>query len=116
MKVLNDSAHVLDYSAVGFSVRATVELSAPSQIANSLKSKLLLAPEVLSVSVIVGDGLLNLDVIAVDMDHLHAFVKSLQGSGSTTTRILLAEEKSTLTLVERIRKLDESAASLVMPP
>lgn len=109
MKVLSDSAYVLDYASIGFNVRAFIEVSAPSHIVKSLKKKLLLAPEVLTVAVIVGDGLLNLDVIAVDMEHLNDFVESIQGSGTTSTRIVLAEEESKVTLAERFRMLDEEA-------
>ncbi len=104
--VLNDAAEVLNYASLGFSVRALVELKSPSQLAESLRKKLLVQPEVLTVSVIAGDGLLSLDVIAIDMDHLHAFVKALQRSGDTSTKIIFAEDKSELTLIERMRMLN----------
>ena len=114
MNVLSDSADVLNYELIGFGVRAVVELSAPSHIAKILKQTLLQRPEVLTVSVIAGDGLLSVDVIAVDMDHLHGFVHSLQDSGETTTKIVFAEEKSQLTLVDRVRLLNkESVYELV---
>lgn len=109
MKVLSDSADVLNYQLIGFGVRAVVELSVPIRIASSLKQSLLKRPEVLAISVIAGDGLLSLDVIAVDMDHLHVFVRSLQESGETTTKIVFAEEKSRLTLVDRVRLLNEES-------
>lgn len=116
MKVLNDSADVLNYESMGFKVRANVEISAPGQVTNTLKPNLLQRPEVLSVAVMAGDGLLCLDVIAVDMEHLHSFINSVQKNGDTTTKIIFAEEKSHLTLVERMRKLsDESAVGLVHP-
>ena len=108
--VLNDSADVLNYELIGFGVRAVVELTAPSQLATSLKASLLRRPEVLTISVIAGDGSLSLDVIAVDMDHLHGFVRSLQESGETTTKIVFAEEKSPLTLIARMRLLNEESA------
>lgn len=66
----------------------------------------------LAVSVIAGDGLLSLDVVAVDMEHLHGFVRSLQKYGDTLTKIVFAEEKSPLTLVERMRLLDEELSSV----
>ncbi len=110
MNVLSDSADVLNYELIGFGVRAVVELSAPSRVAKSLKQSLLQRPEVLTVSVIAGDGSLSLDVIAVDMDHLHGFVRSLQESGETTTKIVFAEEKSQLTLIDRVRLLNEESA------
>lgn len=103
---LNGSAEVIDYKSIGFDVRAFVDVSAPSQLAESLGEKLLSCPEVLSVSVLAGNGLLSLDVIAVDMDHLHGFVRSLQKSGETSTHIVFAEKKSQLTLVERMRILN----------
>ena len=114
MNVLNDSADVLNYESMGFKVRANVEISAPGLTTSVLKPKLLQRPEVLSVAVMAGDGLLCLDVIAVDMEHLHDFINSVQENGDTTTKIIFAEEKSRLTLVERMRKLsDESVAGLV---
>lgn len=114
MNVLNDSADVLNYESMGFKVRASVEISAPGQATTSIKPKLLQCPEVLSVAVMAGDGLLCLDVIAVDMDHLHSFIHSVQVNGNTTTKVIFAEEKSQLTLVERMRKLSEdSVDSLV---
>jgi len=114
MKVLNDSADVLNYESMGFKVRANVEISAPGQATTVLKPKLLQRPEVLSVAVMAGNGVLCLDVIAVDMEHLHGFINSVQESGDTTTKIIFAEEKSQLTLVERMRKLsEESVVGLV---
>ena len=109
--VLNDDAEVLNYQSLGFSVRALVEVNAPNHTAEPLRKKLLVQPEVLAVSIIAGDGLMCLDVIAIDMDHLHSFVNSLQRSGDTATKIVFAENKSELTLIERIRLLNEQVGS-----
>lgn len=109
--VLNDSADVLNYQSLGFQVRASVEISAPGQAANVIRPRLLQRPEVLSVAVMAGDGLLCLDVIAVDMDHLHGFIRSIQENGNTTTKVIFAEEKSQLTLVERMHKLSEDSVN-----
>ncbi len=106
-RALNDAAEVLNYESLGFGVRAVVEVNAPSQAAEALRKRLLVQPEVLTVAVIAGDGLLSLDVIAVDMDHLHSFINTLQRSGDTSTKIVFAEDKSQLTLVERMRMLNE---------
>ena len=107
LRVLNAAAEVLNYESLGFGIRAFVEVRAPSQVVENLRKKLLVLPEVLTVSVIAGDGLLNLDVIAVDMEHLHSFINTLQQSGDTSTKIVFAADKSRLTLVERVRMLDE---------
>lgn len=109
MNVLNDSGDVLNYESIGFKVRANVEIAAPGQSTAMLKRNLLQLPEVLSVAIMAGDGLLRLDVIAVDMEHLHGFIESLQESGDTTTKIVFAEEKSQLTLIERMRRLSEES-------
>ncbi len=109
MNVLNDAGDILNYESIGFKVRASVEIAAPGQSVSLLKRSLLQRPEVLSVAVMAGDGLLCLDVIAVDMEHLHGFIESLQESGDTTTKIIFAEEKSQLTLVERMQRLGEEA-------
>ncbi len=112
--VLKDAAPILNYSALGFTVHARVDIYAPSQSAEQLRSQLLVRPEVLTVLVIAGDGLLCVEVIALDMDHLHSFVKSLQRSGETKTKIVFAEAKSQLTLVERMHLLqDKEDSSLV---
>ena len=114
MNVLNDGADVLNYEVMGFKVRATVEIATNGRSLTAIKPRLLECPEVLSVSVIGGDKLLSLDVIAVDMHHLHSFVDSIRENGDTRTKIVFAEEKSSLSLVERMRRLNEqSDASLV---
>ena len=107
MRVLYGSADVLNYASIGFGVRAIVELTVPSQSIASLKKKLLVQPEVLSIAIIAGNGLLSLSVIATDLAHLHRFVHSLQRSGDATTKIVFAEEKSQLTLVDRMRILKD---------
>lgn len=112
--VLHDAAEVLSYESLGFAVRAMIEISAPSHAAESLRHELLIRPEILNVTIIAGDGLLCLDVIAVDMEHLHRFVRTLQKSGDTSTKVIFDVQKSQLTLLERMRKLnEESGLSLV---
>jgi len=111
MNVLNDAADVLNYESMGFKVRACVEISAPGQAVSVLKSGLLMRPEVLSVAVIAGNGLLCLDVIAVDLDHLDSFINSVRENFDITTKVVFAEEKSQLTLVERMRRLGEESNS-----
>ncbi|MCO4810828.1 MAG: AsnC family transcriptional regulator [Gammaproteobacteria bacterium] len=111
MNVLNDAADVLNYESMGFKVRASVEISAPGQVVSVLKSGLLMRPEVLSVAVIAGNGLLCLDVIAVDLDHLDSFINSVRENCDITTKVVFAEEKSQLTLVERMRRLGEESNS-----
>lgn len=114
MKVLNDAGDVLNYELMGFKVRANVEIATNGRSATLVKPRLLEHPEVLSVAVIAGDGLLSLDVIAFDMHHLHRLVSKLQENGETRTRILFGEEKSHLSLVERMRRLEnKSQDSLV---
>ena len=109
--VLNNAADVLNYESLGFRVRAVVDVAAPGRVAAALKQELLVRPEVLSVSILAGDGLMSLDIIALDMKHLHGFVASLQKSGDTTTKIVFAKEKSRLTLVERMHLLSEQSGT-----
>lgn len=106
-EVLNDAAEVLNYEPLGFAVRAIVEIKSPSQATETLRKRLRIQPEVLTIAVIAGDGLLCLDVIAVDMEHLHEFLGTLQKSGETSTKIIYAKDKSELTLVQRMRMLNE---------
>ncbi|MCG8370413.1 MAG: Lrp/AsnC family transcriptional regulator [Proteobacteria bacterium] len=107
-KVLNDAADVLNYESLGFKVRARVDIPAHGRAHPGVVPELLRRPEVLSVSVLAGDGLLSLDVIAFDMDHLHRFVESVQGEGRTATKVVRVLEKSELTLTERMRRLAEA--------
>jgi len=104
--VLNNAAEVLNYETLGFTVRAVVEIRSPSQAAEALRKRLLVQPEVLTVAIVAGDGLLSLDVIAVNMEHLHEFIHTLQKSGETSTKIIFAEDKSELTLVQRMQMLN----------
>ncbi len=96
----------MNYEPLGFAVRAVVEIKSPSQTAAALRKRLRVQPEVLAVAVIGGDGLLSLDVIAVDMEHLQEFVHTLQKSGETATKVIFSEDKSELTLVQRMRMLN----------
>ena len=105
--ILQDAAEVLNYESLGFRVRALVQISAPSHAADKLRQTLVHEPEVLSVAVIAGDGILCVDVVAIDTDHLHRFVNGLQKIGETSTRIIYASHKSELTLVDRMRLLRE---------
>jgi DNA-binding Lrp family transcriptional regulator len=105
--VFDSSAGILNFRSLGFGVRAIVELKAPSRVAETLRDRMLERPEVLSVATIAGDGVLNVEVIAVDMDHLRVFVRSFHGSADTTTKIIFAQEKSPLTLVERMRMFSD---------
>jgi len=111
MKVLNDAADVLNYETMGFKVRANVEIVTNGRSTATIKPELLERPEVLSVAVMAGDGLLSLDVIALDMEHLHSFIGDIRESGETTTKIVFAEEKSHLSLTERMRRLNEATNS-----
>jgi len=106
MNVLSESADVLNYRSIGFGVRAIVELRAPSHTVTTLREELLKRPEVLSLAVMAGSGLLCLEVIAFDMTHMHEFVHSLQTKGDTTTKIIFDHVRSELTLKERMQALN----------
>lgn len=111
MNVLNEAADVLNYETMGFKVRASIELATNGRSTSMIKPRLLERPEVLSVAIMAGDGVLVLDVIAIDMDHLHSFVNTIQENGETTTKIVFAEEKSRLSLLERMRLISEETHS-----
>jgi DNA-binding Lrp family transcriptional regulator len=104
--VLNNAAELLNYETLGFAVRAVVEIKPPSQAVEALRKRLLVRPEVLTVAIVAGDRLLSLDVIAVNMEHLHEFIHTLQESGETSTKIIFAKDRSELTLVQRMRMLN----------
>lgn len=109
INVLNDAGDVLNYELIGFKVRAKVELSTHGLSRPLIKSRLLEKPEVLSVYELHGGKLLCLDVIAVDMDHLQSFAQSIRKDGDLSIKVIFAEEKSPLTLLERVRRLGEES-------
>lgn len=114
MNVLNVEADVLNYETMGFKVRANVEIVTNGRAISAIKPRLLERPEVLRVSVMAGNGSLVLDVIAVDMEHLHSFIRTIQESGETTTKIVFDEEKSNLSLLERVRLINEKTESALV--
>lgn len=115
MNVLNEAADVLNYETMGFKVRASIEIVANGRATAAIRPRLLERPEVLSVAIMAGDGTLVLDVIAVDMDHLHSFVAAIQENGKTRTKVVFDEEKSNLTLAERMRLITEVTENTLVP-
>jgi Lrp/AsnC family leucine-responsive transcriptional regulator len=104
---LRDSAEVLNYESLGFGVRALIEIDARNSTASEFRKELLVQPEVLNVAVIAGDGLLCVEIIAVDTNHLHRFVSTLQERANTSTKIIFSVERSQLSLIERMQKIDD---------
>ncbi len=96
----------IDWKKLGFSVSAYVRVAAPSKTSFELLDKLLERPEVLTVSVILGSGLMMMEVIAVDSTHLHQFLTWLQDLADSETNIVLKRHKSRIRVRDRLRMLD----------
>lgn len=97
----------INYEKLGLSVRAFIRVDAPSGVAIPLREKLLDKPEVLSVSMILGQGLMMIEVVAVDNDHLHRFLAWLKDFASSETSVVLKKFESSMQFRDRVRKLDE---------
>ena len=109
--VFEDSPGILSYEAMGFSVRAFVELYPRNDLTvEYVKSALLDRPEVLEVAIVAAKSALVADVIAVDVGHLDSFVSWLQRLGSTDTKIVFSRAKSELTLADRVGMLNRSTS------
>jgi len=107
---LNGSRADVDYAKLGFVVRASVFVRAPSKGSFELKDLLLERPEVLSLSVVIGDFLMHLDVIAVSTKHLHRFLTWLQESADSETHVVLQRHRSSIPLNERLRRVNDFLA------
>ena len=110
--IIDGTRTLANYEKLGFSIRAFVLVKAVSRVSHELRIRLLERPEVLSASAIVGDGLLMLDVIAIDSNHLHRFLAWLQDYGDSETSLVLRKHDSTIGLRERI---DQVQQFLAMP-
>jgi DNA-binding Lrp family transcriptional regulator len=110
--VLGTARADIDYTRLGFAVHAFIRLSAPTKISFKLLEKVLARPETLSLSFIAGDGLMIIEMIARDVNHLHRFLTWLQEHGDSETFVKLSTHRSQMPLRQR---LDEVEAMLSKP-
>ena len=104
--VLFAAGEVVSYPGLGFEISAVVELSLSTKNLKQVKEHLFRRPEVLSIAIVSGDGLLMIRVIAKDMPSLKRFVEGIQRFGDTTTFIEFEVERSKLSLVDRLARMN----------
>ena len=100
----------VQYEKLGFAIRALVEVSAPRQDSFATRDRLLERPEVLGLSVVLGENLIVADVLAVDTPHLHQFLTWLNDMGVSETKVVLKRHESNIPLRRRLPLIDEKRA------
>jgi DNA-binding Lrp family transcriptional regulator len=101
----------VNYAKLGFAVRAFVELAAPRRDSFDVRDRLLERPEVLNLSIVLGEHLVVAEVIAVDTQHLHRFLTWLNDIGYSETKVVLKQHRSGLSFRERLAKLEKERLS-----
>lgn len=104
--VLKTAAEVVDLQRMGLEVHALVELRASHPPPDRLARQLLAYPEVSSVRIVSGEGVLVLEVLTRDADQLRLFLKAMQGIGTTATRLIFEEIKSDMPLSRRLNAME----------
>jgi DNA-binding Lrp family transcriptional regulator len=102
----------INYDKLGFSVRAFVEFSAPDQDSFHVRDTLLNRPEVLDLSIVLGEHLIVAEVIAVDTKHLHHFLTLLNDLGVTETKVILQKHRPKLSFRERIEMIEREGENV----
>lgn len=105
--VIGPSRTTLRYDRLGFGVRAYVEMSAPGIDTFEIRDRVLERPEVLSVSIVVGEPLMIVDVITLNTAHLHQFLTWVNDRGISSTKVVLKRHESHMPLKERLRRIEE---------
>lgn len=108
--ILGPAKATVDYGMLGFSIRGLVEISAPKRDTFRVRDELLARPEVLNLSVVLGEHLMIAEVIAYDTRHLHQFLTWLHEFGFSETNITLQYFESTMPLRDRLRLMREQRA------
>lgn len=98
------------YDKLGFSIRAFVEASAPRQDSFNVRDRLLERPEVLNLSIVLGEHLIIAEIIAVDTAHLHQFLTWLNDMGYSETKVILKQHESSIALRDRLRLIEKKRA------
>ena len=104
--VLSTARYDIAFNKLGFAIRAFVSITAPPNVDSwELLDKLLARPEVLEASVVLGEELLVVEVIAVDTAHLHAFLTWVDDTGHSETRVVLRKHRSTIDFRTRMKMI-----------
>lgn len=87
---------------LGFGIHAYIHIVSPSKTSFDLLDRLLERPEVLSVSVIIGEGIMLVEAVARHKTHLHRFLTWLKDYGDSTTHLVLKKHRSKINLRDRL--------------
>ena len=110
--VLSNARYDIAYDKLGFAIRAFVSITAPPNVDSwELLDMLLAKPEVLEASVVLGEELLVVEVIAVDTTHLHDFLTWVHDTGYSETRLILRKHRSPIDFRTRLKMVDEVRAN-----
>jgi len=110
--ILGPAKAAVDYGMLGFSIRGIVEISAPKRDTFRVRDELLTRPEILNLSIVLGEHLMIAEVIAYDTRHLHQFLTWLHEFGFSETNITLQYFESTMPLRDRMRLMREKRADV----
>ena len=109
--VLSPARYDVNFGKLGYAIRAYVSVSTPVDVDSfRVLDQLLERPEVLDVSVVLGDELLVAEVIATDTDHLHQFLTWVHDIGVSETKVVLKKHRSAMSIRTRKRLIDETRA------
>ncbi len=92
---------------LGLAIHAFVHIVSPSKTSFDLLDRLLERPEVLSVSVIIGEGIMLVEAVAKHKTHLHRFLTWLKDYGDSTTHLVLKRHASTISLRDRLAMIEQ---------
>ncbi len=102
----------VQYDKLGFSIRAFVEISAPERDSFKIRDELLEKPEVLNLSVVLGENLIITEVIAVDTKHLHQFLTWIHDRGYSETKVILQQYGSKIAFRDRIDMIERARSDI----
>lgn len=113
LRRLSDQGVITGYSVqvdparLGFGLQAVVRLDASSSKHRQLVKAVVAMPEVIECLVLTGETLMQLRLVARDMQHLRTLVDQLSRYGATHTDAVFASVKSSLAISHALRKVAE---------
>jgi len=108
--VLEPARATVNYEKLGFGVRAFIEVAAPKRDSFELRDTLLNKPEVLNLSIVLGESLIVAEIIAVDTKHLHRFLTWLNDIGYSETKVVLQKHRSQMSFRSRLAMIERESA------
>jgi DNA-binding Lrp family transcriptional regulator len=107
-EILSNARYEIAYEKLGFAIRAYVSITTPPNVDSwNLLERLMTRPEVLDVSLVLGDELLVAEVIAIDTAQLHDFLTWVHDIGYSETRVILRKHKSPIDFRTRLEMIED---------